>query len=125
MSTHSHHRRPGSGLARTSAGVGILSLLCVVLTLGVLFVVALPLGLIALVTGATARRRGAGGAATVGIVAGALAILLSLAVAVLVVVVITVLDGIDLSGLPDDVRDLIPQDLERELDEQLDASPER
>lgn len=120
MSTSSHDRPPATGLAKTSAALGILSLLAVVLTLGVLFVVALPVGLIAVVTGSMARRRAARGAATVGIVTGVLAILLSLAVIALIVVVVTVLDGIDLSGLPDDVRDLIPQDLERELNDQLE-----
>ena len=120
VSTPSHHHPPATGLATTSATLGILSLLAVVLTLGVLFVVALPVGLIAVVTGSMARRRGGGGAATVGIVTGVLAILLSLAVVAFIVVVVTALDGIDLSGLPDDVRDLIPQDLERELNDLLE-----
>lgn len=104
--------------------MGTLALLAVVLTFGVLFVVGLPVGAAAAIMGLVARRQGGGAGATVGMVTGALAVLLSLLVAVLIAVVIIALDGIDLGGLPDAIRDLIPQDVERELDRQLPEVPD-
>ena len=107
-----------------SAVLGTLALLAVVLTLGVLFVVGLPVGAVAAVMGVVARRRAGGALATVGVVTGVLAVVLSLLVLALIVAVVAVLDGIDLSGLPDAIRDLIPENLERELDEQLPEVPD-
>lgn len=120
----SYQRNRATGLATASAVLGTLALLAVVLTVGVLFVVGLPVGAAAAMMGVVARRRAGGALATVGVVTGALAVVLSLLVVALIVAVITLLDGIDLSGLPDAVRDLIPEDLERELDEQLPEVPD-
>jgi fatty acid desaturase len=102
----SGQQQRATGLATASAVLGTLALLAVLLTFGVLFFVALPVG------------------ATVGVVTGVLAVLLSLLVVALIAVVTIALDGIDLGGLPDAIRDLIPQDLERELDRQLPEVPD-
>jgi hypothetical protein len=113
-----------TGLATASAVLGTLALLAVVVTFGVLFVVALPVGAAAAIMGVVARRRAGGGAATVGVVTGVLAVLLSLLVVALIAVVTIALDGIDLGGLPQAIRDLIPLNLERELDRQLPEVPD-
>lgn len=120
----SYHRRRATGLATASAVLGTLALLAVVLSAGVLFFVALPVGVVAAAMGMAARRRAGGARATIGVVTGVLAVVLSLLVIALIAVVVTVLDGIDLQGLPDAIRDLMPEDLERELDQQLREVPD-
>lgn len=120
----SYQPKRATGLAVASAVLGALALLAVVLTVGVLFVVGLPVGAVAAVMGVVARRRAGGALATVGVVTGVLAVVLSLLVLALIVAVVTVLDGIDLGGLPDAIRDLIPEDVERQLDEQLPEVPD-
>jgi asparagine N-glycosylation enzyme membrane subunit Stt3 len=100
-----------------SAVLGTLALLAVVLSFGLLFFVALPVGLLAIFLAVAARRRGA--AATIGLVTGVLSTILSLLVVGLIVAVVVFLDGLDVGGLPDAVREGIPDDVLRELEEQL------
>jgi hypothetical protein len=104
-------------MSTASAVLGTLALLAVVLSFGLLFFVALPVGLLAILLAVVARRRGV--AATVGLVTGVLSTVLSLVVVGLIVAVVVFLDGLDLSGMPDAVRDGIPDDVLRELEEQL------
>ena len=120
----SGQQQRATSLATASAVLGTLALLAVLLTFGVLFFVALPVGAAAAVMGVVARRRAGGAGATVGVVTGVLAVLLSLLVVALIAVVTIALDGIDLSGLPQAIRDLIPLNLERELDRQLPEVPD-
>ena len=124
MGPSGQQQQRATGLATASAVLGTLALLAVVVTFGVLFVVALPVGAAAAIMGVVARRRAGGGAATVGVVTGVLAVLLSLLVVALIAVVTIALDGIDLGGLPQAIRDLIPLNLERELDRQLPEVPD-
>ncbi|MDQ3433254.1 MAG: hypothetical protein M3481_00985 [Actinomycetota bacterium] len=124
MGPSGQQQQRATGLATASAVLGTLALLAVVVTFGVLFVVALPVGAAAAIMGVVARRRAGGGAATVGVVTGGLAVLLSLLVVALIAVVTIALDGIDLGGLPQAIRDLIPLNLERELDRQLPEVPD-
>ena len=124
MAPSGQQQQRATGLATASAVLGTLALLAVVVTFGVLFVVALPVGAAAAIMGVVARRRAGGGAATVGVVTGVLAVLLSLLVVALIAVVTIALDGIDLGGLPQAIRDLIPLNLERELDRQLPEVPD-
>ncbi|MEJ7782013.1 MAG: hypothetical protein WKF99_05555 [Solirubrobacteraceae bacterium] len=124
MGPAGQQQQRATGLATASAVLGTLALLAVVVTFGVLFVVALPVGAAAAIMGVVARRRAGGGAATVGVVTGVLAVLLSLLVVALIAVVTIALDGIDLGGLPQAIRDLIPLNLERELDRQLPEVPD-
>ena len=104
-------------MSTASAVLGTLALLAVVLTFGVLFFVALPMGLLAILLAVVARRRG--GRATVGLVTGVLSTVFSLLVVALIVAVLAFFNELDLSGLPDGVRDGIPDDVLRELDDQL------
>ena len=110
-------------MSTASAVLGTLALLAVVLSFGLLFFVALPVGLLAIFLAVASRRRrrgiAAGGAATVGLVTGMLSTVLSLLVVGLIVAVVAFLDGLDLSGLPDSVRDGIPDEVVRQLEEQL------
>lgn len=104
-------------MSTASAVLGTLALLAVVLSFGLLFFVALPMGLLAILLAVIARRKGT--RATVGLVTGVLSTVLSLVVVALIVAVVAFFDGLDLSGLPDSVRDGIPDDVLRELEEQL------
>ena len=104
-------------MSTASAVLGTLALLAVVLSFGLLFFVALPLGLLAILLAVVARRKGM--RAMVGLVTGVLSTVLSLLVVGLIVAVVVFLDGVDFSGLPDAVRDGIPDDVLRELEEQL------
>lgn len=104
-------------MSTASAVLGTLALLAVVLSFGLLFFVALPVGLLAILLAVVARRKGV--RATVGLVTGVLSTVLSLLVVGLIVAVVFLLDGLDVSGLPDAVRDGIPDDVLRQLEEQL------
>lgn len=105
------------GMSTVSAILGTLALLAVVLSVGLLFFVALPMGLVAILLAVVARRRGV--RATVGLTTGVLSTVLSLVVVALLVAVVAFFDGLDLSGLPDGVRDGIPDEVMRELEDQL------
>ncbi|MDQ3678295.1 MAG: hypothetical protein M3401_16105 [Actinomycetota bacterium] len=104
-------------MSTLSAVLGTLALLAVVLSFGLLFFVSLPLGLLAILLAVVARRKGV--RATVGLVTGIASTVLSLLVVALIVAVVAFLDGLDLSGLPDGARDAIPDDVLRELEQQL------
>lgn len=105
-------------MSTASAVLGTLALLAVVLSFGLLFFVALPMGLLAILLAVVARRRGTR-RATVGLVTGVASTVLSLLVVALIAAVVAFFDGLDLSGVPDSVREGIPDDVLRELDEQL------
>lgn len=118
--------RRGAGLATASAVVGVLSLLAVIFTLGTLFFLALPGGIAAMVMGVVGRRRGGEGRgrALLGLITGLLAVILSVLVIVLVALLATLLDSVNLDGLPDSIRDLAPDDVLRDLEQRLPEAPE-
>lgn len=112
-------RRHGTGLATGAAVLGIIALLAVVLTIGGLFFLALPLGIVAIVMAVVARRRvddgtadpRGRGRATTGLVTGVIATFLSALVALLIAIGIALLSEVDFDALPDDIEEQIPDEL--------------
>lgn len=118
--------RGGTGLATASAVVGVISLLAVIFTVGALFFLALPGGIAAMVMGVAGRRRARGGRglALLGLITGLIAVVLSLLVIVFIALLATVLDSVNLDGLPDSIRDLAPEDLLQDLEQRLPEVPD-
>ncbi len=118
--------RGGTGLATASAVVGVISLLVVILTLGTLFFLALPGGIAAMVMGVAGRGRAreGRGRALLGLITGLIAVVLSVLVIVLIALLATVLDSVNLDGLPDSIRDLAPDDLLQDLEQRVPELPD-
>jgi len=127
---YEHHRseppRGGTGLATASALVGVISLLVVIFTLGAAFFLALPGGIVAMVMGVAGRRRASAGRgrALLGLITGLLAVILSVLVIVLIALFATLLDNVNLDGLPDSLRDLAPDDVLQDLEQRLPDAPQ-
>lgn len=114
-----HHaaRRGGNGPAIAALVVGILAILVLVLSLGTLFIVALPLGIAAIVLGVVGRRRadgrgrdghpagaGHGGKARAGFWLGLVTTVLS------VLALIGAVALFSNQGFQEQIRDLVPQE---------------
>lgn len=119
--------RQGTGLATAAVVIGVIALVAVIFTFGGLFFLALPLGIAAMIMGSIARRRSESGVADprgrgrarAGFITGLIATILSVLVGLLVVAGIALLSSLDLEGLPDEIENQIPEQLQDEAQQQL------
>lgn len=119
--------RGGTGLATAAVVLGVIALIAVIFTFGGLFFLALPLGIAAMIMGSVARRRAESGAADprgrgrarAGFITGLIATILSVLVGLLIAAGIALLSNIDLEGLPDEIENQVPEQLQDEAQQQI------
>lgn len=122
--------RQGTGLATAAVVAGVIALIAVIFTFGGLFFLALPLGIAAMIMGSIARRRAESGVADprgrgrarAGFITGLIATILSVLVGLLVAAGIALLSSVDLEGLPDEIENQIPEQLQDEAQQELQGN---